>query len=507
MPSIVRRPHLPSRPPVAVLLLALLLLPGGARAGTLPGEIDRILRSSGLSTAICGVSVLESGSGRPLVSIRAHESFIPASNMKLLTTGAALHVLGADFAFRTRMLRDGDRITIVGDGDPAFGDPDLLAMTTLGEAEPGICVETFLDLFVTAIAGTGMTRIGGLIVDDRVFDRQFVHPEWPEDQLNRPYCAQVCGLNVHLNTLHFFPRPLPPNRPEIGASVPRTPWLSPANSATSVTGAKAENTAWIARRPGTNRLTFYGNVRHVYRVPIQVTMHDPAQLFAEILADRLRARGIDVPEDAPRVADAAAPPPSGDPIGPEIVSPLAVVLARANTDSQNLHAEAIFKRIGHAGTGRPGSWSDGAALVRLAAHERISDMPSELLIIADGSGLARSNRVSPALLTRWIESFVNDERLADPFLASLAVGAESGTLRDRMRRPALRGVTVQAKTGYIRGVSCLSGVITTNGERRVFSIMFNQMRASNAVAKDVQDRIVAAIAEDMQRSALRAGSD
>ena len=92
-----------------------------------------------------------------------------------------------------------DTLIFVGDGDPALGDPR-------GMAE-GEDVETVLRKWTEAVQRGGVTRVGTLIVDDRVFDRQWAHPDWPRDQLNRWYCAEVAGINFHQNCLGVYPQP------------------------------------------------------------------------------------------------------------------------------------------------------------------------------------------------------------------------------------------------------------------------------------------------------------
>ena len=86
--------------------------------------------------------------------------------------------------------------------------------------------------------------------------------------------------------------------------------------------------------------------------------------------------------------------------------------------------------------------------------------------------------VSPATVTAWLNSFHNDECHGALFIESLAVGGETGTLARRLRTAGLHGATVRAKSGYINGVSCLSGFVTTaDGRRRCFSIMVNDLTA------------------------------
>jgi D-alanyl-D-alanine carboxypeptidase/D-alanyl-D-alanine-endopeptidase (penicillin-binding protein 4) len=487
-------------------LFACLLFPAWAAAG-LPEDIERAIRTTDLGGAAVGVSVREAGPGTPLAELDAETPLIPASNMKLLTTGAALHTLGEGFSFHTQLLLDGDRLIVVGDGDPAFGDPDLLADMKSAEGA-GLDVEGFLDLWVQPVVQAGVERICELLVDDRVFDREFVHPTWPRDQLNRRYCAQVAGLSFHLNVLHFYPKPRPGQRPSLHDVLPKVDWMQIRNQATSRDGVHDQNDVWIARRIGTNELIFYGNVKHPYRTnPVPVTIHDVPDFFATLLADRLRKAGIDVQTTG--VVEPDAPASDGRLIAPVIYTPISTIVTRCNRDSENLYAECLLKRMGHALTGQPGSWLNGAAIVRHVVHERLDDPAlSSLLAVADGSGMSRDDRIAPALLTAWLNSFHNDERLGAIFLDSLAVGGESGTLsrnRPGLQTSRLDGAIVQAKSGYINGVSCLSGYVTaSDGRRRCFSIMVNDLKAPVRRAKDLQADIVRMIALDMTETEVPA---
>ncbi|MHC5027953.1 MAG: D-alanyl-D-alanine carboxypeptidase, partial [Planctomycetota bacterium] len=166
-------------------------------AADLRTDIESAVRKAKVGPSI-GISVVDVQSGRVLYESKQDELMIPASNMKLLTTGAALHVLGPEFRFSTKMVLDGDRLIVVGDGDPAFGDPKLLRLMAAGDKD-GLDVEEFLDLWVNAVHDTGITSVSEVLVDDRVFDRAFVHSTWPIDQLNQHYCAEVAGLNFHAN--------------------------------------------------------------------------------------------------------------------------------------------------------------------------------------------------------------------------------------------------------------------------------------------------------------------
>jgi D-alanyl-D-alanine carboxypeptidase/D-alanyl-D-alanine-endopeptidase (penicillin-binding protein 4) len=475
-------------------LLALFVLASTAFAGDLGRDIDAAVRAANLSGAQVSISVRDADTGTQLVSVQPSLPMIPASNMKLFTSGAALHVLGPTFEFETRLVHDGDRFIVVGDGDPAFGDPELLSQMHVGD-QVGIDVETFLDFWVQGAVDSGVTRIGQVLADDRIFDREFVHPSWPLDQLNRSYCAEIAGLSFYLNVLQFYPEPSNGQRPIVSIFQPQAPWLTPTNRATGRKGER--DTVWIARKQNTNELTVFGNVSRRHKEPVAVTVHDVPEYFAHLLTHRLRRAGIKVGGHGRVAPD--DPQAEGDLIGPLITTPLITVLTRCNRYSSNLYAEALLKRIGHEMTGQPGSWANGTAIVRSVIYERVRDPAlTDGIVIADGSGLSRNNRITTECMTAWLCSFHRDPQLGDLFIDSLAVAGAGGTLRKRFRNAQLHGAVVQAKSGYINQVSCLSGFVTAqDGRRYAFSVLVNGVRGGTAPAKQLQEQVVAAIAKQL----------
>ena len=186
---------------------------------------------------------------------------------------------------------------------------------------------------------------------------------------------------------------------------------------------------------------------------------------------------------------------------------MAEIVRITNKVSQNMYAEALLKRIAAARTRQPGSWLTGAAIIRHTFHERGITKVNQM-VIHDGSGLSRQNRLTTELLVRWLNSFHHDDQLGDTFINSLAEAGVSGTMERRMMNIDLHDTRVHAKTGYINRVSCLSGYVTaSDGRRRSFAIMINDLKSPVSEAKALQDRIVGAIAADLARTPSRLGSD
>lgn len=497
-PSADRRPSRRLAPLLSIALCALLAAPG-ALAQSLQRQIEQALRASGLDQARVGVVVYDPEAQRNLVEINAETPLIPASNMKLLTSGSAVTVLGHDFAFRTELLIDeSGRLIVVGSGDPALADHELLR-------EMNLDVEDLVDLWVNAVRKAG-APVKEVVIDDRVFDRDLFHPTWPSDQLNRWYCAQVSGLNFHANVLSVFAKPTTAGSPPALEVEPGAPWVTVTNKGeTRSTGA---NTIWIARPNLANEFTVYGAVRFPLGEPVEVALNDPARFVGDLLADRLTKAGLAAGNAPPKVRLAEGEETFDKATTVAVVrSPLDVVLRRCNVASHNLYAESLLKRMGHDATGRPGSWASGAAVVRMALQRRLGPSDASSVQIADGSGMSRDNRVAPGVFARWLASFDPDDENDRALLESLPRAGLDGTLKNRFR--GMNPVhEIRAKTGYIRDVSTLSGYVADpdSGRRFVFSIMINDFPAkvSLSAIRDTQDRIVLMIDEALTDRLSRA---
>ncbi len=445
------------------------------------------------------------GPGREIVAVEATRPMIPASNMKVVSTGAALHTLGPDFEFLTRIVRDGDIFIVVGDGDPSLGDPAYFDQLVFTDSQTGkkrtFDEETILDFWVTSIAEAAGDKPIRLLVDDSIFEPIRWHDGWnPEDRLKR-YSAEVGGLNFHRNTFHFRPDATGGGgRPDWSDMRPHAGWLLDSSRNISTRGGpKDSSTAWISRLPESNDLTFRGVVKGRFAdesEPLEVTFHDPAMVLADLLAERLQRRGVKVET----IGRADAPPPDdAKPIRSNVRTPIQPIVERCNEVSQNLYAEALLKRTVHARTGRPGSWADADQVIHEIASERLGPAADALLAsvhISDGSGLSRNNRVTASFLTAWLDSFDDDPLLRNLYVESLSRGgvADDGTLAKRFRNLP-EGCQVDGKSGYINGVSTLSGFVTTpDGRRWTFSVLCNQNGLNVGNAKTLQERVVNAVA-------------
>lgn len=487
------RRHLPSI--VLSLVLVLLALPGAARAQELDAQVAAAIGRARLNGTRIGVSVIDVQSGRVLASHNENEKLIPASNLKVLTSATALAVLGVDYEFRTQIERHGNTIVIRGSGDPAFADPVLLE-------QMNVTLDAFMSRLVESITRFGVTRCDEIIVDDRIFDRTYVHPDWPRDQLDKGYCAEVSGLNFHGNVLRIFATP--GARESDLATVKTEPvggGIEIRARAKTVRGPNRSTSISAVRDGNLNHFTIDGTVNAPIREPAETTLHEPGLVFARLLAERLAQAGVRsgdaLTSAGPRAAScrlARTDEIIGQPdqVLTVVRTPIANVLRRCNVDSENMYAESLLKLLGRVATGQPGSWINGTGVVRLQVRDRIGPDAAASLFLSDGSGLSRANKVTASILANWLANIARDETIGPAFIASMARARLEGTMRNRFLGKSLIN-EVRGKSGYISGVRTLSGYVSDSesGRRVAYSVLINDVPGNLAgQAKDLHEDIV-----------------
>ncbi len=228
---------------------------------------------------------------------------------------------------------------------------------------------------------------------------------------------------------------------------------------------------------------------------------DPAADAAEAFADELEEQGADVDgdpkeEEAPRDAEELAVHRS---------APLSALVERMLTYSDNDIAEALARQTALA-SGRSAGFKSAGKAVR-ARLDRLG-LPLDGARFADGSGLSRSGKVSPALLTGLLARAA-DSRHADlrPVLTGLPVARFTGTLGDRYSGDSGKAGAglVRAKTGTLTGVNALAGsVVDADGRQLLFAFMASGTKDGKAAQKTL-DELASALANCGCRESPSAG--
>jgi len=477
------------------ILLGILARSGEAQeVEELQDRVARAFGSSGLRDATWGAMVVSLDTRDTLYALGADAALAPASNMKLLTTAAALEVLGPEYRFRTYLLTDGT----VEDG-VVRGD-----LVLYGTGDPGISDRFFrskdevFHRLIDQLDEAGIHTVTGDLVGDASFFTGPLRPAtWDPRDLNDHFTGAVSALSFNENVVSYRIVAGAVGEPPVVSTVPPRAGMELANTAEVVAGEARPRLA-ILRDDPLDPVRVEGRMpagsRDVWR---EMTVSVPARFAAENFLAALEERGVDVRGEV-RVVDEAGASLLGG--GDKVVAPAhgrrrARVLARyvseplpayldvINQQSNNLFAEVVFRTLGRVVTGT-GSPESSARAVRAALSTLGVDLTGVLQI--DGSGLSADNRVPPSTFVSILDRMGSGPHW-DVFWASLP---EAGQRRGlgRMYRTAAAG-NLRAKTGTIEGVSALSGIVrSSDGERLAFSVLVNGARSTTR-AKRVENEI------------------
>lgn len=445
----------------------------------LAASVEAILANPDLPPAFWGLHVRDLATGRTVLSRNADKLFMPASTLKMITSAAALDVLGADYRYTTTLFFFGDEgadgtlrgdLVIRGSGDPSFGSALV----------PGNPLRTWAQ----ALAAAGVRRVQGRLVgDDSRFADEPYGEGWDVTHIGtESYAPAAGGLAWGDNLLNVRILGAAAGRPA-RAEVTPAGLLALDAELTTRGGAAGLD---VRRALGSSTLVLRGGVPPGYEGTLRVPAPNPTLYALAAFADALREAGIVVDATLVDVDDLAPPQrpryDGAQPLQAYVSPPLAELVIHLNRTSDNLYAEQMLRSLGD------GTIASGAARA-LAFMDRVG-VPTAGVSIRDGSGLSRKNMVTPQALTGLLVA-MTQHPARETFRASLATGGGAGTtLRNR-----LAGVPVVAKTGSIEYARALSGYVTgPRGQTLAFTLMANNYTVGAAEVTGAMDRIVRALA-------------
>ena len=411
--------------------------PEGVRAALAP-----LVGAAALGERV-NVSVADVTTGQALYGNGEDAPTVPASVTKLATAVTVLAARGPGYRIPTRAVAGPNpgEVVIVGGGDPT------LAVDKDGFYPGAARLDALAAQVRTALGGTAPTKV---IVDSSLFSGPVYGPGWDPDIPTGGFGAAITALMTD--------------------------------------GAR--------RDPEAARKTFDDTHGAAERVP-QPDLTAGRQ-FAKLLGlsgDAAEVKAGTAPA-APGASAAAGAPAPGTELGKVESLPMVRLVDIMISDSDNVIAEALARQVALARE-KPASFAGGAAATDAVIGQL--GLPAEEISLADGSGLSRTNRISPSLLTDLLTLAGNGSH---PELAAifggLPVGGWSGTLNDRYEAAATKagaGV-VRAKTGTLTGVNAIAGLVTTaDGRLLTFAVLTDRAPAGTLdETRQALDRITSAMA-------------
>ncbi|MEU8345298.1 D-alanyl-D-alanine carboxypeptidase/D-alanyl-D-alanine-endopeptidase [Spirillospora sp. NPDC048832] len=477
----------------AVVLTAPVAPARAAAPGDLRTDLDAILADPRLDGAAAGVVVRDARSGAVRYARGAGTPVMPASNMKLFTSSAALSLLGTGYRFRTSVHATAvsgssvkGNLYLKGTGDPTTRAADY-------------------DRLAAQVAAKGVRRVDGdLIADDTWFDAVRTPSHWDPADLQYYYAAPISALTVSPNddfdagSVNVVVRPGVVGKPvRVGLS-PATGVVKVDNRA--VTGrAGSPSTLEIDRAVGSDAIVVSGSYPAGATTLTELrTVRKPTMYAADVFRRALRAHGVQVKGTVAR----GRTPAGATVLASRASMPLSQLMVPFLKLSNNMIAEILVKAIGRAAVGE-GSWNAG--LPAIERYARSLGVPPDRLEMADGSGLSRRDRTTAGDVSTLLEK-VRTAPWFPSWYRALPVAGDpdrmaGGTLTSRMRGTPAAG-NVHAKTGTLTGATALSGYVTgPAGRPLVFAVILNGYRGG--APKDVEDRIAIRLAGGTPAPAAR----
>jgi len=452
-------------------LVFLLLLGGTAlRAhaqSNFPPPVAQALAAARIPAAAAAALVQEVGASRPLLSVNPASPMNPASVMKLVTTYAALELLGPAYrwkteAYTTAPVRDG-----VLDGD----------LVLKGYGDPKLDLEAFW-ILLRALRGKGLREIrGDLVLDRSHFERTQEDPGRFDNEPFRPYNVLPDALLVNYKSLRFS---FIPENGKVRIHVePRPPLLDVVNVLRLSDGACPEGQAFIAQlkatfEPARQRAIFAGQYssrcgeKDLHVALLQPNDHVAGtmrQLWTEIGGTWSgNARDGPLPADALLLHALDSPP-------------LAEIVRDTNKFSNNVMAHHLYLTFGAEHAGPPANGQKAFVAVKNWLQRKGISAPE--LVMENGAGLSRIERISAGNLASLLQAAWRSAVMPE-FISSLPVVAVDGTMRRRLKGEGVAG-QAHIKTGLLSDARAMAGfVLDRGGRRQVVVMLVNHANAHEA---------------------------
>jgi D-alanyl-D-alanine carboxypeptidase/D-alanyl-D-alanine-endopeptidase (penicillin-binding protein 4) len=439
--------------------------------GELGAQVDAIANRPEFSRSRWGILIQPLSSTATLYSRDAQKYFIPASNVKLLTTAAALQKLGADFRIKTSVYSgENGSLYVAGRGDPSITEAQLQSLAQ-------------------QLKRRGVDRVNELIGDDSYFQGSAVNPNWEWEDAQAGYGAPINSLIFNQNAIELLLSPQALGQPlKVTFAEPKlaNQWQIQNNS---VTVAQNESEfIEVGREFDRPAIRVSGQLKvGAESESAYVAVVNPANNFLQHFQQVLAAEGIPVKQ----ALVASVSRNFNQELATVESPPLAELVRETNRESNNLYAEVLLRLLGKVTDKMPQQQedTDEIGLKELKTALTQLGVNPNSYILADGSGLSRHNLISPEALVQTLR-FMANSPAASIYRQSLPIAGESGTLKNRLSSTPNR-VILQAKTGTLSGVSALSGYIEVpDYEPLVFSIIVNQSDLSAASMRSATDEIV-----------------
>lgn len=479
---------------IGVCYLFLSTPTGFGQKSQLQQAADKLASDMGATGAVCGLHIIGLDSAWVPAAVSPNSRLIPASVLKLITTGAAMHILGPRYRYVTSLAwYQGSLEGGVLRGNlilQAGGDPMLAFGKIAGNPQE----EQLLVDMVVAVVQSGITRIDGkLYVVDRFFDDPLPPGPWALEDMGNYYAPPVAGMawNGNRYTLTFRTGAtgssaellkMYPEVPGIEHIVQVVAGPDGSGDQAYIHGGHQMHTRYVKGTlpPNSAGYTIRGSVP------------DPALFAGSRLLGALSEAGVSI-SGGIEVIDNRQPHPAGKAMSNMVwqhYSPNILAIVRyIHLNSDNLVTEMLVKTMAKV-KGKPANTAGGLAV--------LEDFLSQLKVpeagysLKDGSGLARNSLFSAEAMTAYLKG-MKQLPVFDDWLGTMAEAGKEGTMRLVQLSKDFKG-TLYGKSGYMDGVRSYAGYYRSErGKWYAYSVTVNHSTASPGAVRGAITRVLEAM--------------
>jgi len=458
--------------------------------------IQQYKNSKALENSQWALLAIDADNGQIIIDHQSKFALAPASCQKLITTGVALKLLGADFRFKTQILADGKitrdgmlngNLIIKGNGDPTLGSNIVKGSLPL---------DSLMLSWLQDIKQKGVRTItGNIIADLSLFEPKPVPDDWMWVDLGNYYGASSPALTIHDNLYYLIFRPgIKEAEPtQILGTRPVIPGLIFENHV--LTGAKGSgDNAYIFCAPGQFKASVFGTIpAGVDSFKIKGSIPDPALFAVQRFLTILMNNGITVKGKA---VTTTSPVPSDNQIllTESISPPLKDIIEQTNKRSINLYCELLVKTLSVVRNGK-GNTSQGLEIIEQTLKEM--GVNTNGLHLSDGSGLAPTNAITPRAMVEFLNAMRNETCFED-YLNSISLAGDPNDVgyfkKWGLGTPLARNARI--KSGLIEGVRSHSGYLKDqNGHWIIFSFIANHFKGHYTQIDKIHEKLLILLSE------------
>jgi len=447
-------------------------------------QTTKMFKKQAYQHASVGVCVLDMNTSRKITDLNAQQSLEPASVAKLVTTAAALEILGPNHRFVTILeytgtiengTLNGD-IRIIGGGDPS-----------LGSKQAGGDPEAFLNSWVEAVKKAGIKEIkGNILADASLFDDEPISPYWLWEDMGNYYAPGIFGLAVFDNSFQLeLKSGQVGSKPEIVSVMPSLPELTIENHL--IAANNNIDSAYLYGAPYQWNRRLFGTIpANRSRFVIKGDIPDPPFFLAGYFRNRLLQQGISVSGKAisTRPSEYTQVSVSHKVICKTLSIPLSQMIRVIHEESDNLYTEYLLRHLALTAFGKPATARNGIQVVRDFWKQKGLDISA--LFLSDACGLSPNDRISPYFMAQLLQYMSKQSKYASVYKAAFPLAGKEGSVSGFLKGTALEG-KLKLKSGSVQSVTSYAGYYEQNGKSYAVVLMVNYANANrNQIRKDME---------------------